>query len=205
MAALLGGLGLPALLAIAFAIGALSVFFDVAYQACLVRLVKRDQLLQGNSAIEGSRSAAQIGGPALGGTMTSLLSAPIAAASSALFFVVSFVSIACIRRRESIPVHPGGPQRMWRQIHEGLHFVAGDTLLRTVCLASAAFQFSLAAMMTTYLLFLPGNCTCPALPSDWRSPRRGRARWRVPCSPPVSRAASVTERCSSRRRSSVTA
>jgi predicted MFS family arabinose efflux permease len=87
--------------------------------------------------------------------MTSLLSAPIAAASSALFFVVSFVSIACIRRRESIPVHPGGPQRMWRQIHEGLRFVAGDTLLRTVCLASAAFQFSLAAMMTTYLLFLP--------------------------------------------------
>lgn len=52
VAALVGGLGLPALLATAFTIGALSVFFDVAYQASLVRLVKRDQLLRGNSAIE---------------------------------------------------------------------------------------------------------------------------------------------------------
>lgn len=155
VAALMSGLGLPALLAIAFAIGAMSLFFDVAYQASLVRLVERDQLLQGNSAIEGSRSAAQIGGPALGGTMTSLLSAPIAAAASALFFAVSFASIARIRHRESIPEHPGGSQRIWRQIHEGLRFVASDTSLRTVCLASAAFQFSLAAMMTAYLLFLP--------------------------------------------------
>ncbi|NBE79921.1 MFS transporter [Micromonospora sp. NEAU-HG-1] len=155
VAALVGGLGLPALLAIAFTIGALSVFFDVAYQASLVRLVRRDQLLQGNSAIEGSRSAAQIGGPALGGTMMSLLSAPIAAASSALFFVVSILGISRIRHRESIPQHPGGPQRIWRQIHEGLRFVVRDTWLRTVCLASAAFQVSFAAMMTAYLLFLP--------------------------------------------------
>lgn len=64
---LLGGLGLPALLVVAFAVGALSVFFDVAYQASLVRLVRRDQLVPGNSALEGSRSAAQIGGPALVG------------------------------------------------------------------------------------------------------------------------------------------
>ncbi len=155
LAAYLGGLTLPALLAVAFAVGALSVLFDVAYQASLTRLVQRDQLLQGNSAIEGTRSAAQIGGPALGGSMISLLSAPIAATSSALFFVVSFVLIARIRRRDSISVHRDGSRRMWRQIHEGLRFVLGDSLLRTVCLASAAFQFSLAATMTAYLIFLP--------------------------------------------------
>jgi MFS family permease len=155
VAAFLGGLGLPALLAIAFAIGASSMFFDVAYQACLIRLVKRERLLQGNSAIEASRSGAQIGGPALGGAMASLLSVPIAAASSALFFVVSFASIARIRHRESISPHPGRSHRIWRQIHEGLRFVAGNTALRTMCLASAAFQFFLAATMTGYLLFLP--------------------------------------------------
>lgn len=87
--------------------------------------------------------------------MMSLLPAPIAAASSALFFVVSFLGISRIRHRESIPAHPGGPQRVWRRIHEGLRFVVRDTLLRTVCLASAAFQLSFAAVMTTYLLFLP--------------------------------------------------
>nr|WP_107419810.1 MFS transporter [Streptomyces carpinensis] len=152
---LLGGLGLPALLVVAFAVGALSVFFDVAYQASLVRLVRRDQLVRGNSALEGSRSAAQIGGPALGGALVSVLSAPIAAALSAVFFALSFLSIRRIGRRESIPERSERPPRVWRRIHEGLRFVAGDTSLRTVCLASAAFQFFFAAVTTVYLLFLP--------------------------------------------------
>lgn len=155
VAGLLGLLGLPALFVVVFAVGVLSVFFDVAYQASLVRLVKRDQLVRGNSALEGSRSAAQIGGPALGGTLVSLLSAPIAAASSALFFALSFLSIRRIRRHESIPERSERTPRLWRRIHEGLRFVAGDTSLRAVCLASAAFQLSFAAMMTVYLLFLP--------------------------------------------------
>ncbi|MFB7709938.1 MFS transporter [Streptomyces sp. NPDC056105] len=173
-----GALGLPALLVAGFAVGSLSVFFDVAYQASLVRLVKRDQLVRGNSALEGSRSAAQIAGPALGGALVSLLSAPIAAASSALLFALSFLSIRRIRRSESIPepTHQPSqrlpepkqesqqvpkqeprrrPPRVWRRIREGLRFVIGDTSLRAVCLASAAFQFSLAATMTVYLLFLP--------------------------------------------------
>ncbi|MDN0194505.1 MFS transporter [Streptomyces sp. S.PNR 29] len=155
VAGLLGGLGLPMLLVVAFAVGALSVFFDVAYQACLVRLVKRDQLMRGNSALEGSRSAAQIGGPALGGALVSALSAPIAAASSAVLFALSFLSLRRIGRRESVPERSQRPARVWRRIHEGLRFVARDASLRTVCLASAAFQFFFAAVMTVYLLFLP--------------------------------------------------
>ncbi len=154
-AGLFGCLGLPALFMTAFAVGALSVFFDVAYQTSLVRLVQRDQLVRGNSALEGSRSAAHIGGPALGGALVSLLSAPIAAASSALFFALSFLSIRRIRRIESTPERLERLPRVWRRIHEGLRFVVSDPSLRTVCLASAAFQFSFAAVMTVYLLFLP--------------------------------------------------
>lgn len=169
-AGLLGALGLPVLLVTGFAVGALSVFFDVAYQTSLVRLVERDQLVRGNSALEGSRSAAQIAGPALGGALVSLLTAPVAAASGALLFALSFLSIRRIRRGESVqeptqersqslqePTQPPSrrPPRVWRRISEGLRFVVGDTSLRAVCLASAAFQFSLAATMTVYLLFLP--------------------------------------------------
>ncbi|MFE2987716.1 MFS transporter [Streptomyces sp. NPDC059262] len=178
---LLGALRLPALLVAGFAVGALSVFFDVAYQSSLVRLVERDQLVRGNSALEGSRSAAQIAGPALGGALVSLLSAPIAAVSGALLFALSCLSIRRLRRGESLPEptrersqrlqeptqecsqpHPEPtqepsrrPPRVWRRIREGLGFVVGDPSLRAVCLASAAFQFSLAATMTVYLLFLP--------------------------------------------------
>jgi MFS family permease len=125
---LIGGLGLPALVVVAFVVGALSVFFDVAYQTSMIRLVSRDLLLRGNSAIEGSRSAAQIGGPALGGAMASLLSGPLAAAMTALFFVVSVVSIGRIRQREMVDPIRGG-------MREGIRFVAGHPLLRTICLA----------------------------------------------------------------------
>ncbi|MEU9631745.1 MFS transporter [Streptomyces luteogriseus] len=160
-AGLSGLLGMPGLLALAFAVGALSVFFDVAYQASLVRLVGRDQLVRGNSALEGSRSAAQIGGPALGGALVSLLSAPVAAASGALFFTLSFLSVRRIRRTERMPERPDEPPRVRRRIHEGLRFVAGHPVLRVVCLASAAFQFSFAATMTVYLLFLPRELHLP--------------------------------------------
>jgi MFS family permease len=158
LAGFLGWLGLPALFVVVFAVGVLSVFFDVAYQSSLVRLVRRDQLVRGNSALEGSRSAAQIGGPALGGALVSWLSAPVAAAVGAFFFTLSFLSIRRIRRSEAVPeVHPElrRPARTGRRIHEGLRFVVGDTSLRAVCLASAAFQFSFAALMTVHLLFLP--------------------------------------------------
>ncbi|MFD5629077.1 MFS transporter [Streptomyces sp. NPDC127072] len=155
VAGLLGQLDLPALLVVAFAVGALSVFFDVAYQASLVRLVRRDQLVRGNSALEASRSAAQIAGPALGGALVSLLSAPVAVAAGALFFALSFLSIRRIRQAETVPARSERPPRVWRRIHEGLRFVAGDISLRAVCLASAAFQFSFAAVLTVYLLFLP--------------------------------------------------
>jgi MFS family permease len=154
VAGLLGWLGLPTLLVVAFAVGALSVFFDVAYQTSLVRLVERHQLVRGNSALEGSRSTAQMGGPALGGLLVTLLPTPIAAASSIPFFAVSFLSIRRIRRHEPVPKRSRRPPRVWRQIHEGLRFVIGDRLLRAVCLAAAAFQFSLAATMAVYLLFL---------------------------------------------------
>ncbi|MEV0522605.1 MFS transporter [Streptomyces sp. NPDC050439] len=162
LAYLLGVLGMPALLVVAFLVGVLSVFFDVAYQASLVRLLRRDQLLRGNSALEGSRSAAQIGGPALGGALVSLFSAPVATLAAAFAFAVSFVSIRRIRHQEVLPPRTPSdappsdrPAGVRRQIQEGLRFVVGNPSLRSVGLASALFQFSFAAVMTVYLLFLP--------------------------------------------------
>ncbi|MFI0895545.1 MFS transporter [Streptomyces sp. NPDC020983] len=155
LAALLGGPGLPALLVLAFAVGALSVLFDVAYQTSLVRLVERDLLVRGNSALEASRSAAQTGGPALGGALVSAVSAPVAAACGGLLFALSFLSIRRIRRSEHVAPRPADGPGARRQIREGVRFVAGQPWLRAVCLASAAFQLSFAAMTTVYLLFLP--------------------------------------------------
>ncbi|MFC4889864.1 MFS transporter [Streptomyces beijiangensis] len=155
VAYLLGVLSLPVLLAVGFVVGVLSVCFDVGYQASLVRLVDRDRLAQGNSALEGSRSAAQVGGPALGGAMVSLLSAPVSVVVSGLFFVLSALSIRRIRRGEAAPRGVEPSARMGRQIREGLQLVFKDPSLRAVGIASGIFQFSFAALMTVYLVFLP--------------------------------------------------
>ena len=50
---------------VGFLVGICTVFFDVSYQSYLPSLVERDQLIDGNSKLEISRSAAQIGGPGL--------------------------------------------------------------------------------------------------------------------------------------------
>ena len=47
-----------------FATGICTVFFDVAYQSYLPGLIGREQIVEGNSKLEISRSAANIAGPA---------------------------------------------------------------------------------------------------------------------------------------------
>ncbi|MDP2350102.1 MAG: MFS transporter, partial [Chloroflexota bacterium] len=48
---------------VGFLNGCLTVFFDVAYQSYLPSIVDRDQLVEGNSKLEITRSASQILGP----------------------------------------------------------------------------------------------------------------------------------------------
>lgn len=154
IAYVIGVFDIAALFVAAFSVGLLSLFFDTSYHTALVRLLPRDQLAQGNSILEGSRSAAQIGGPALGGAMVSLLAGPTAMLTTGAFFVVSVVAIRRMRPPDTTPI-PAVRIGMWRQIGEGLRTVANNGLLRTVATCSAVFQFSFAAVMTTYLLFLP--------------------------------------------------
>ncbi len=50
------------LYAVGFLVGTLTVFFDVAYQSYLPSLVRRNQLVEGNSKLELSVSAASWAG-----------------------------------------------------------------------------------------------------------------------------------------------
>ncbi|MGZ8783414.1 MAG: MFS transporter, partial [Gaiellaceae bacterium] len=52
---------------VGFSVGVLTVFFDVSYQSYLPSLVKREEIIEGNSKLEISRSGAQLAGPGLAG------------------------------------------------------------------------------------------------------------------------------------------
>ena len=157
---LLGVLDVRVLGVDAFFVGVFTVAFDVAYQACLLRMVHRRRLAQGNSMLESTRSAAQIGGPALGGGLVSLLTAPIAVAASAFFFALSFVSIRRIDRPEPVP-EPTRRAGMFGQIREGLGLVARNATLRTVGATTALYNVFFSALMTVYILFLPRTLHVP--------------------------------------------
>ena len=142
------GFGLPGLAVAAFLVGSMSVLFDIAYQTSGVRLLARDELVRANSALEGIRSVARMGGLALGGLVVSLLPAPMAIVVGAVFFAVSFAAIGSIRASE-----PRADRRT--RIREGIGFVVRTPELRAIAVASAVFQFTDSALLTALLIFLP--------------------------------------------------
>ncbi len=87
---------------VGFVVGTLTVFFDVAYQSYLPSLVRRNQLVEGNSKLELSVSAAQLGGPAAAGGLVSLLTAPWAVLTDAISFLGSALFVLRIRAREEV-------------------------------------------------------------------------------------------------------
>ena len=89
MAAVLHVLRMEELYVLALGIAAFSLFFDVADQSLLPTLVGRDQLVEGNSKLEMSRSAVAIVGPALAGVLIQLVTGPLAILFDAASFLVS--------------------------------------------------------------------------------------------------------------------
>ncbi len=54
---------------VAFLVGILTVFFDVAYQSYLPSLVRTEELIEGNSKLEVSSSVAEVTGVGLAGCL----------------------------------------------------------------------------------------------------------------------------------------
>jgi hypothetical protein len=94
--------------------------------------VERSHIVEGNSKLEASRSAAQVGGPGLGGALVELLTAPYAVLADAISFLASSLLILRIRRDEERRVAKGADDRpgLWLELKEGLRFVLGNPYLR---------------------------------------------------------------------------
>jgi len=97
----LGALTIWQLYLVGFVNGIFTVFFDVADQSYLPTVLEREELVDGNSKLQVSASAAQILGQPFGGGVIALFSAPIAIAVDAVSFVASALLIFTIRRPEA--------------------------------------------------------------------------------------------------------
>lgn len=122
---------------VGFLNGCLTVFFDVAYQSYLPSIVDRDQLVEGNSKLEITRSASQILGPGASGLLIGLLRAPFAMTVDALSYLFSAVFVLWIRRPEPpVQAHDeashGPKPSMRKEIAVGLRYVTGHRWLRAI-------------------------------------------------------------------------
>jgi len=135
----LGGLTIWQLYVVGFINGTLTVFFDVADQSFLPAILEPDDLIEGNSKLQVSASAAQVLGQPLGGGIVGLVGAPLAVTADAISFVASGGLIFWIRKREpkrATAAPAGGflaPVAGLRdEIAEGLHYVLGHPYLRYI-------------------------------------------------------------------------
>ena len=144
---------------VGFVNGCFTVFFDVAYQSYLPSVVERDQLVDGNSKLEITRSAAQILGPGAAGILIGLLKAPFAMVLDSLSYLWSALFLLWIRRPEP-PVEPHdeaahGPKPSMRQeIAVGLRYVTGHRWLRSIAATTGISNFFGNVMGAILILYL---------------------------------------------------
>ena len=105
------------------------VLFSTAYMPFFVALVERDRYLDANAKLSASRSASFIAGPAVGGALVQLLTAPGAIIVDALTFVASAVQIGRVRVVER-PIAEAGGQSLLGRAREGLALVVRHPYLR---------------------------------------------------------------------------
>jgi MFS family permease len=153
VAAILGWLRIEQLYIVTLALGSLMIFSDAAYQALLPSLVSREDLVDGNSKLELSRSAALIVGPGLGGWLVQLITAPLAVAVDAVSFALDALLVATISQPEPPPAAVTKNRSLRREIAEGLRWVFGSQFLRPIQVAAMFFIGANAVWSTVYVLY----------------------------------------------------
>jgi MFS family permease len=106
-----------------------------------------------NAKLQASESVSQIGGPSVGGVLIQVLTAPYAILLDAVSFLWSASWITVITTRPPKPErHPD--RNLRREISEGLRFVLGNRLLRSIalCTGSSNLFGSMAAAVFYVLL-----------------------------------------------------
>ena len=138
---------------VAFAVGTLQTFFDISYQAYLPHLVKSNQLVEGNSRLETSRSVATVVGPSLAGFATQIFGAPMAIFGDVLGYLGSATFLSQIKRREVLP--PKKATSIRHDIREGLAVIFKNRSLTSIALCTGTFNlFNNAFVIVMTILML---------------------------------------------------
>jgi predicted MFS family arabinose efflux permease len=140
VAYLMDAVTFPLLLVVALVTGLAAVFFHTSYPPFFVSLVSKKEYVDANSKLSISRSGSFIAGPAIGGALVQLLTAPLAVLVDALSFVYSALVIGRLR----VPDRPRDDEtaeRLRTRVFKGARFVLSNPYLRAGLGCSTTINF----------------------------------------------------------------
>ena len=156
LTAWLGLLAMPVLYIVGFLIGLGGIIGWAAYQVFMTERVGRDNLVEANSRIALSDSAAQLIGPGIAGAIIHALTAPIAMLTTAFAFFWSGLMLRGIPPRASdAPKQVGHAtwNSVWTDALEGLHLIWHNPILRSIAWGLGLWQLLRHAYVAVIILF----------------------------------------------------
>jgi MFS family permease len=144
----LDALGLAQLYAVAFAVGTLSVLFEVCNAALFVSLVPAEQYVQGNSLVNGSRAMSFVSGMSLGGLLVQLLTAPFALLADAVSYLASARFLSRIG-----PAEPPPAERVRGDLWAGFRHIVNSPVLRAGSAAVVTLNFFNFIFQAIFVLY----------------------------------------------------
>lgn len=135
------------LVGVALVMGLATVFFDISYQSVIPALVGPRQIAEANGHLESTQQLAGLGGPAVGGWLVAVVSAPVAMLTTAATYLASMLALLRTRDHEVL-TPPPAEEGLGARISEGLRWVFGNAYLRRVVITTAISNLASSATFT---------------------------------------------------------
>jgi MFS family permease len=135
---------------VGFVIGAVNTTAGSAAQVVLTQIVPRRRLVEAHAKNALASSTAEVSGPGAAGALIKLTGAPIALLADAVLLLIS----ASILRGVAVKETPSSANAaFWPAMREGLDFVRGHALLRTMAICVGIWQLCSQAATVVQILF----------------------------------------------------
>lgn len=153
LATWLGWLSIWQVYAAAAVVGGCSAAFKLADNAYLPALLRRDELVAGNSKLETTESIAEIGGPGLAGVLIQALGAPAALLLDALSYVGSAVLLSRIETVEHAAPRAEHSSSFCEDLRIGFRAGFGHPSIRATFFALGWQELFGGFFLTLYMLY----------------------------------------------------
>lgn len=147
----LGGLTVWHLLAVTFAVGALTVVFDLANASFVLALVRRAQYVEAQGRLMTSRSFSYIAGPSVAGFLVQALGGPAALLADGASFL--FSAFALRRTKVEEPPVEASDEPSLRRLAAAFRRLFGDSLLRGSLLCTSTINLFNFFMLAVFVLY----------------------------------------------------